>query len=134
MSITKYNIIKTRRDSSGKLIYKTEQSHKDRVDVNNIIKKYARTGVIDHMHFVDPSFQDCTSIDFKTAMDRVLKVQEAFEKIPSNIRNRFDNDPSKFMAFYENPENKEEAKKLGLTRSDWISATPEPEPEPKIET
>lgn len=131
MSIRKYHLITTRRDANGKLIYKTEQAHKDRVDVNNIIKKYARTGIIDHMHFVDPQFTECTGMDFKSAMDKVIAIEQKFQELPAKIRKHFDHDATKFLTFMENPDNKDEAKKLGIMRSDWVdNPAPEPTPEP----
>ena len=37
------------RDKDGKVITMTEQAHKDECDVNNIIKKYDKTGLINHV-------------------------------------------------------------------------------------
>lgn len=122
-------LTKPRRDKEGKLIYRTEQAHRDAVNVNNIIKKYARTGTIEHIKYVEPSYIDTTGADFKTSLDKVIKIQQKFEEIPANIRKRFDHDPEKFLNFFNDEKNKEEAVKIGLTRSDW-KIEPEPSPLP----
>lgn len=43
------------------------------------------------------------------------------------MRKRFANDPAEFLAFINDPENSQEAIKLGLA----IEAVPEPTPEPQ---
>jgi len=114
-------IKKGRTDSNGNLIYTTEQAHKDTCNVNNIIRKYARTGAIEHIKYIEPTYLDTSGADLKTAMDRVIAIQQKFDKIPAKVRKHFDNDPVKFLNFYNDPNNKDEANKIGLTRSDWLT-------------
>ena len=126
-AITAY---KPQKHADGKLMYKTEQAHKHDCDINNIIKKYNRTGTIEHVRYIEPKFMDASALDFKTTMDKMKKIEQKFEEIPSAIRKRFDNDPGKFYAFMENPDNKNEAIKIGISRTDWKT---EPKTEPKTE-
>ncbi|RYF32309.1 MAG: hypothetical protein EOO38_31115, partial [Cytophagaceae bacterium] len=48
-----------------------------------------------------------------------------FDALPAKIRDRFNNDPSRFLAFCENPENEAELVQLGLR-----DAKPEEPPAP----
>jgi len=54
-------------DSEGNIQYTTEQFHKKECDVNLIIQKYDKTGLIDHVSKFEANFGDMTGQDFKTA-------------------------------------------------------------------
>lgn len=96
---------------------KTDQSFAKDTDVNNIMYKYRAIGV-DYNRLPAPGkgvYGDFTKIkDYKSAMESVLKAQNDFMALPSNIRNRFQNDPSQLIAFCEDPKNYDEGVKLGL--------------------
>lgn len=109
-----------KKDEDGNLIYMTEQHFKDTCDVNKIIRKYDKTGLINHVNEVEAKYGDMTGLDYKAAMDLVVKIGQEFEQFPSHIRNRFRNSPEKYLEFMENPENREEAIKLGLVRADVL--------------
>jgi len=98
------------------------QSFKGEADVNNIMSRYTKTGLL-----VDPSiprsrspqYGDFTSgNDFTSIQRRVAAVNQAFEALDSDIRKMFDNDPSKMLDFISNPANAAEAFKLGLIKDD----------------
>jgi len=55
--------------------------------------------------------------------DRVMKIGQSFRELPAEIRNRFRNDPEELLRFTENPQNRDEAIKLGLIRNDWTIET-----------
>jgi phage internal scaffolding protein len=112
-----------RKDKTGKNIYTTEQHHKDKCDINKIIKKYDKTGVITHVTKFEAKFGDMTGMDFKTMQDKVAKAKSMFEAMPSEIRNRFDNNPADLLSFMENPDNRDKAIELGLIRADWTEET-----------
>jgi len=112
-----------KRNEEGKLIYYTEQHHKAECDVNNIIKKYDKTGLITHVSRFEAKFGDMRGVDFKTAMDIVSSAKSEFNKLPSEIRKRFENTPEKLLEFMEKEENRDEAIKLGLIRADWTVET-----------
>jgi phage internal scaffolding protein len=107
---------------------RTKQSFKDECNINNIMAKYARTGVIEHGNKHAPSYGDCPEIDFRQAMEVVLEAQETFAELPAVVRRRFDNDPANFLAFCEDPANRDEAGELGLLK--LIEPEPAPSPEP----
>lgn len=108
-------------DESGKIVYFTEQHHKDTCDVNKIITKYDKTGLIIHANTMEARYGDMTGMDYKEAMDKVMEIRNDFNLMPSAIRKRFNNNPEEYLRFMENPSNREEAIKLGLV----LPSTPE---------
>lgn len=108
-----------KRDAKGKIIYFTEQAHKDRCDVNKIVKKYSATGAIEHVSSFEGCYGNLSGKDFKEMMDTVVSVKAKFDEFPSDVRKRFRNDPVEFMTFFDDPVNRPEAIRLGLIRSDW---------------
>lgn len=107
---------------------RTKQSFKDECDVNNILKQYSPAALAELMAERQrmSRFGELPSgLDFQTAMNIVVEGRAAFDALPSAIRERFLNDPERFLAFMQDPDSQEEAIKLGLaTRK--IEPTPEP--------
>lgn len=108
-----------RTDDNGNLIYMTEQHHKDECNINNILKKYDQTGLLSHVQTMEAMYGDMTGDDYKTAMDMILTMRDQMDAMPSHIRKRFENSPQKFLEFMENPDNRDEAIKLGIINSAW---------------
>lgn len=92
----------------------TKQSFKDDCDVNKIIPKYERTGILTHLNKIEGRYGDVTGLDFQTAQDIVNEATNLFASLPSNVRNRFQNNPAMFLDFMDNPDNTDEMVKLGL--------------------
>lgn len=94
----------------------TEQHHAEDLDINRIVNRALRTGA------VDPSlvrtfgkYADVTSVgDFMSANITYRKGVEAFEALPSEIRERFQNNPANLLDFLSKEENRDEAIKLGF--------------------
>ena len=98
---------------------RTKQSFKAECDINTIMSRYARTGVLDHLARTPPQYADIEGIDFQGAMQVVATAREQFAAMSSELRDRFANDPAKLLSFLQNPDNLEEGVKLGLlTRSE----------------
>lgn len=93
---------------------RTQQHFKEECDINTIVERFGLTGEVPSGVAV-PMQGDFTEVyDFQSAMDVVIGARQAFEQMPANVRKRFGNDPALFMEFVHDPENVEEAKKLGL--------------------
>ena len=103
-----------RVDENGDPIYFTEQSHDRETDVNEIIKKHDKMGIITHVTRFEAKFGDMTGLDFKEAADLVANAKSQFELLPSDVRKRFENDPGQLLKFMEDPKNRDEAIELGL--------------------
>lgn len=92
------------------------QSAEEEANINTIVRRFGLTGQLPD-NVAMPQSGDFTNIpDFHTAMNLIRKTQEEFLRIPADVRARFSNDPQKFMEFFENEENRVEARKLGLLK------------------
>jgi len=105
---------------------RTKQEFVNECDINNIIKRYRVTGLMRQLP-LEPMYGDFTNIpSYQESLNVVIRGQEAFARLPSDIRTKFDNDPARFLEFMSNPENQEEIYKLGLAKR------PEPSDTDKI--
>lgn len=105
----------------------TKQEFAADCDINNIVKNFMKTGQLPLSQRM-PNYGDFTSaLDFQSSLHVVIRAQEQFASLPADVRKRFANDPAEFLAFINDPENSQEAIKLGLA----IEAVPEPTPEPQ---
>lgn len=98
---------------------RTKQEFKDECDINQILAKYVKTGVITHSAKFGGQYMDCPAFDFREAMEKVAQAEMMFIELPAKVRERFRNDPGQFLQFVQDPKNAEEAAALGL-------ATPPP--------
>lgn len=112
-----------KRDYEGKIIYFTEQAHKNICDMNQIIKKYDKTGLISHVSKIEAKYGDLTGMDFKNMQDKVAGAKSMFNDLPSEIRKRFQNSPQKLIEFMDDASNRDEAIKLGLINPMWTEET-----------
>lgn len=102
---------------------KTHQSFKDECDINRIVARYQKTGLLPQVNS-QPQYGDfCTSDDYQTSMNKVLHAQNSFMSLPAKVRARFENDPAKFLDFVYDPENAQELVSLGLaTKRDDVDS------------
>jgi phage internal scaffolding protein len=114
---------KPKYDKDGNRIRLTQQSGADETNINNILKKFDKTGLITHVSKIEATYGEMTGLDLKTAQDTVTGAQTMFNALPVEIRNRFKNDPVELLTFMENPDNREEAIELGLIKKSWSEAT-----------
>lgn len=112
----------------------TKQSFAAECDINNIIKQYKVTGMISHIsaRAAQGSYLDLPDpLDFQESLNVVAEAQRAFDTLPSKVRDRFDNNPTKFLEFMADPANGEELVKLGLaSRVGDPAPAPAPDPAP----
>lgn len=106
---------KSRRGFTGK--GRTKQSFKAECDINNILKKYQKSGAITHANMNAPDYGFASSQTFTDAMQTVAKAQTMFNELPSSLRNRFSGNPGEFLDFVQDPENEAEMAELGLLAS-----------------
>ncbi len=94
----------------------TEQSHKQSCDIRFIMKKAEKTGMLNHVNNNAPAYVDLVSRPTYFQAQLVLaQAASVFESIPAKIRERFKNDPSEFLEFIQNEENRTEMLDLGFT-------------------
>ena len=113
---------------------KTDQSFAKQVNINNIMARYIKTGQLTHLRNQQGVYADMSEIkDLATAVQQVEKAQQGFLALPSNLRNRFENDPIKFIEFIQDPKNLNECYELGIytkPKQDLMSQQPPEETKP----
>jgi phage internal scaffolding protein len=92
----------------------TQQQFKEESDINTIVDRFMKTG-----HLPDPvsmpQYVDYEGIfDFQSAMNVVRQADENFMRMDAKVRARFHNSPQEFLEFFSNPDNADEAVRLGL--------------------
>lgn len=92
----------------------TKQAMKDECDINNIMAKYQRTGMLSHISQYAGQYGEYFEIDFQQAQETLIAGRQMFADLPSTVRKQFDNDPAEFMAFCADPQNKDDMAKMGL--------------------
>lgn len=101
---------------------RTKQSFRDDADINTIIKRFLRTGVLDYANKHQPRYGDATGIEYNAAMATVAAAKSMFNDLPADLRARFENEPAQFLDFIQDPSNYSEAEKLGLLKPEAVSA------------
>ena len=93
----------------------TQQQFKAECEVNNILAKYKRTGMLSHIQKHQGNFGDFSSIeDYQSSLGKLMQAQQSFESLPSELRAKFENDPAQLISFLSDEKNNAEAIKLGL--------------------
>lgn len=121
-------------DCSGDKIL-VEQSHKDEVDINTIVKRHGMDLIAKTALLQQPQWDEVPGNDFQESMQIITKAQRTFDQLPSVIRKKFNNNPGEFLDYVQNPDNQDGLVDLGLaTRKPEITpievrVIPEPEPE-----
>jgi len=101
---------------------RTQQHFKDETDINNILRMFNITGQLP-TKAITPKYGDFTGIgDYHSALNAVIAAEDEFMTLPATLRARFDNDPAELIEFLNNPENLDEAQKLGLVKKPEASA------------
>lgn len=119
-----------------------EQAHKNEVDINQIVKRHGIDLVtkIGKMRSQEYQFDDVTGNDFQEAANILIRAQEQFDSLPSNVRKEFDHSPAKFLDFVQNPDNMPRMIEMGLANKPKVEepvkvlvTNPEPVPETPTE-
>lgn len=105
--------VKTTFATTGESL--TQQHYSADCNVLNIIRKYDKTGFLDHVNNKKAKYGDFTSVStYPEAFDLIQKADQSFAELPSDIRNRFKNNAGYFLEFVSNPDNFDELVELGL--------------------
>lgn len=97
----------------------TQQQYSKDADINNIMARYRKTGVLINPLDPDsnrvPLFMDVSGIgDFQAVQTRLNSINEAFMTLSPDVRAKFDNTPAKAIDFMTDPKNLKESVDLGL--------------------
>lgn len=108
----------------------TKQSQKNETDINRIMAKYRKTGVITHLAANPPVYRgDEQPVDFQDALNKAAEIKSEFEALPALLRNEFENDPFRYIRWQA--ENAAEIAQDGLVPSllGLVAEQPEEAPE-----
>lgn len=106
---------------------RTKQSFTEESDINNIVKRYERTGALPDLIAENPRYGDFSDLPtYQDSLHIVSFAQEQFAALDAPIRSRFANDPAQFLDFASNPANLDEMVKLGLATKKVVDPTPSP--------
>lgn len=96
----------------------TKQAMGAETDINNIMKKYEKDGIITHLAKHQGQYGDFSEVvDYHTALNTMIDADDAFASLPSRIRGEFLNDPGKFLDFVHDPKNHDQMVKMGLAKA-----------------
>lgn len=94
----------------------TQQQFKDECDINTIVRQFGITGHLPLAVYL-PTFGDFDQVeDFQSALHAIQRAEASFAAMPANVRERFMNNPQKFLEFTSDSRNADEARALGLFR------------------
>ncbi len=133
--------MRIRKQKKFLLPTRTKQSFKEECNINNIMSKYMKDGLLEHVNTHQGRYEDLPSnTDYHDGLNTLLRANEAFNTLTSAIRKQFNNDPAEFLEFITDPENQDEINALGLGTdlpipplrdpNPELSLDPGPEPEP----
>lgn len=93
---------------------RTHGEFRQECNINNIMKKYQRSGFVDHVAKHGPRYGEFPAMDFREALEFLQESQEMFDELPSEVRREFDNDPAAFLEYVQDPANMERLGEWGF--------------------
>lgn len=109
---THYDRTRVAIDCSGP--GRTKQSFKEECNINNIMAKFQRTGLIDHVAKWSPTYGDqLTPDDYQNAQMQIAQANTMYEELPSSLRRKFPG-PAAFLEFVTDPTNEEKMREMKL--------------------
>lgn len=103
------------------------QSFAKECDINQIMLKWQKQGVVDHVNRMHGEYGDFLNVpdNYQEAMQHIFDAQEMFASLPSSVRKRFANDPGEFLDFVSDPANENEMRDLGLLETKVVEVSSE---------
>lgn len=94
-------------------------------DINNIMHKYKKTGILVDPSAVNrnrvPQFGDFSDVpDFGSIVNRIADAKSAFMRLPADVRLKFNNNVAECLDFIADPANVKSAVDLGLLDKDVL--------------
>lgn len=94
----------------------TRQEFAEECDINTLMSKYDKVGFPAHISKGPGQYLDVSDVpDLQRAMQVLSDARDAFMRLPARTRFEFDNDPAKFVAFAQDPQNNAQMREWGLT-------------------
>lgn len=103
---------------------KVQQQFRKDSDINNILKKYEKTGLLVDPNIIragKPIFGDFSNMPtYFEAVTKINEINEQFMRLNPEVRAEFLNEPGNMVEFLNNPENYEKAVKMGILHKDVL--------------
>nr|QJB19263.1 MAG: internal scaffolding protein [Microvirus sp.] len=115
---------------------KTCQSFAKEANVNTIVAKYRKTGIlVDPLTAAErqPYYGDfSSSSDYFALESRLAAVKSDFARLPGHIRQKFHGNVAEMLDFVVDPANVKEAVELGLLPVSSLPPAPAPKPDDNV--
>lgn len=99
---------------------RTQQGFKEECDINTLVERFG-LGYQMPENFRRPTYGDFSDVyDFHSAANAIAQARETFESLPAHLRERFANDPGRFVDFCNDPESIPELQRMGLIRPEAV--------------
>lgn len=95
----------------------TQQHSKDETDINKIMARYIKTGVIDHVAKYQGQYLENNDLDYHASQNIIIQADVMFSELPSSVRREFNNNPAEFLHFVSDEENHAKLADMGLTNN-----------------
>lgn len=93
---------------------RTKQEHKKECDINHIMAKFQKTGLLNHVSKYAPRYGDMPSAEeLEHAKFQIAEANSMFQELPSSIRKRFSG-PEEYLNFVTDKKNRKELQEMGL--------------------
>lgn len=93
---------------------RTKQQHADKTNINLIMKKFLKTGIIDFTNKHEQQYGFATSDSFQESLQIIQTANEMFADLPSQLRIKFNHNPADFLDYVQDPKNEDTLFDLGL--------------------
>jgi len=100
----------------------TDQSDKNYLDINNIMKNYAKTGLLPQFKDKIAQYIDVTQIpSYMDAHDQIQHAKQLFNQLPSPVRKLMGNNPANLEKVISNPDYEGMLVKYGILEKKTLS-------------
>lgn len=108
----------------------TKQSFAEECNINNILDRFIRTGVIDHVSKFGAVYGDFgTGAEFQEHMMQIANAQNMFNELPARARQYFNEDPAQFLDYVNGDEvTVEKLHELGIASPDYRAPVRDEQP------
>lgn len=97
------------------------QSSKDESDINVIVRRFGVTGQMPRGVRL-PTYGDFSqTFDYGSALRAIRSADAAFMRLPAEVRDRFGNDPARFVGFCSDVKNLPELREMGLANEEKVN-------------
>lgn len=90
-------------------------SMKDECDINRIMSRYAKSGLVTHLAAGKPRYMDVSDVgDYRSLVERVARAEKVFLRLPAKVRASFQNSAAVFLDAVADPGRRPELEALGV--------------------